>query len=576
MSAIPTGGTLQLNGNLTFTGNLEAVRGTTALAGTGNAYTGYTHVTNSSTIRLDANGVIPDTSAVLQYGGTTFNVNGRTETVRGVFVGSSGDTTATLQLGTNGNLTVTNNSMPGGSPTNAGQDYYAKVSGSGNITYAHATNDTAEWDILNTANDFNGTWTVTRGRLRFISDAAVGNTATDLIFNGTPTVSIANGAGTASIQVDNGSNLTLGAGRDITLNAGKEGTMYVWGGTTMTLNGIVTGGGDLRKEDTGTLLLNNASNNYGGSTTIIVGNIQLGANGVLPDTTTVIIGGTSGGNPTLDLNGKTETIAGLNDNSQTNGRVTGNGGTLTVGGSGNYSFGGILQDGTGTLTFTKSGAGTQTLSAANTYSGSTTITSGLLLANNTSGSATGTGGVVINGGKLGGTGSLSGLVTLNTGGMISPGASVESLATGANTWNGGGLFDFEFSSDGTGTAGTDWDLLAITGALDMTGASSGSPITVNLFTMSNATTPGLLSSWNPNVNHTWAGFVTTSGLTAVAGNKFSVVTTGFQNPTNGTFSVVPNGNNLDLVYVAIPEPGSFSMLLFGSVIFWRVRRQWSM
>jgi autotransporter-associated beta strand protein len=240
-----------------------------------------------------------------------------------------------------------------------------------------------------------------------------------------------------------------------------------------------------------------------------------------------------------------------------------------------YTYAYLIQNGTGggALSLAIDGAGTQRLTFANTYTGNTTITAGTLLANNASGSATGAGNIAINGGTFGGTGTISGSVTLASGGTISPGTSIESLATGGNTWNGGGMFDFEFSTDGSsGTAGSQWDLLSIAGGLDLSGANSSNKVTLNLFTMSDATTPGSLGTWDANTDHTWAGFVTTTGITSFAADKFQFDTTGFQDTLNGTFSVVQNGNNLDLHYTAVPEPGTFAMLLFGSVMLWTVGR----
>ena len=92
---------------------------------------------------------------------------------------------------------------------------------------------------------------------------------------------------------------------------------------------------------------------------------------------------------------------------------------LTVG-SNNLStvFSGIIQDGRlgpgGSLT--KIGTGKLTLTGANLYSGGTTIKSARLLVNNTSGSGTGTGPVFVNGGALGGNGSVAGAVTVGDGG----------------------------------------------------------------------------------------------------------------------------------------------------------------
>jgi uncharacterized repeat protein (TIGR02543 family) len=74
----------------------------------------------------------------------------------------------------------------------------------------------------------------------------------------------------------------------------------------------------------------------------------------------------------------------------------------------------------------KTGLGTMTLSSANTYSGGTTGSAGRLLVNNTTGSGTGSGGT------LGGTGAIAGVVTVNSGGTVSPGTA---SALGALTLN---------------------------------------------------------------------------------------------------------------------------------------------
>ncbi len=65
--------------------------------------------------------------------------------------------------------------------------------------------------------------------------------------------------------------------------------------------------------------------------------------------------------------------------------VTAGGGvTLTVGsGGGSGVFSGTLQNTTGTIALMKAGNGTQTLSGANTYLGTTTVNGGTLLAANT-------------------------------------------------------------------------------------------------------------------------------------------------------------------------------------------------
>jgi autotransporter-associated beta strand protein len=69
----------------------------------------------------------------------------------------------------------------------------------------------------------------------------------------------------------------------------------------------------------------------------------------------------------------------------------------------------------GVDSLTKIGTSTLTLTGANLYSGGTTIKRGKLLINNQSGSGTGTGPVLVNGGRLGGDGTIAGAVTVGDG-----------------------------------------------------------------------------------------------------------------------------------------------------------------
>ena len=149
------------------------------------------------------------------------------------------------------------------------------------------------------------------------------------------------------------------------------------------------------------------------------------------------------GSATLNLSGANQQVVSLSDyNGFTNGVVTSNGGaaTLTLSSTGGSTlFSGAIQNGSssGVLGLAMSGNGTQIFAGANTYSGSTTISSGSTLqlgtgASGQDGSIAGTSGVTNNGAlvynlfgsravssyAIGGGGSLTklgpGMLTLST------------------------------------------------------------------------------------------------------------------------------------------------------------------
>ena len=107
---------------------------------------------------------------------------------------------------------------------------------------------------------------------------------------------------------------------------------------------------------------------------------------------------------------------------------------------------------------TKTGSGTMILSAANTYTGPTAVIQGTLHVNGSTASAIS----VADTATLGGTGAISGAVTINNGGTLAPGNSVGTLTAGLVAINGKLAIEIDGSSA---------DRLNVTGNLNITNAT---------------------------------------------------------------------------------------------------------
>jgi len=208
--------------------------------------------------------------------------------------------------------------------------------------------------------------------------------------------------------INNGSGFTMSDG----------GTTAFWdtssaGNSAITNNGgtVIGGGGGV------TLFISSAT----AAAATITCNAGPGGNGA----SVQFKQDTTGGTARIKLSGNGELlISEHNPPGLTTGSIEGNGEVflgslnLTVGANNlSTTFSGVIQDGDegtgGSLT--KIGTGTLTLSGANTYTGTTTVTAGTLLVSNRHNSGTGTGAVNVNAGTLGGRGTIAGNVTVGTG-----------------------------------------------------------------------------------------------------------------------------------------------------------------
>src|SRR5207245_10997370 len=134
-----------------------------------------------------------------------------------------------------------------------------------------------------------------------------------------------------------------------------------------------------------------------GDTTVRAGTSQLGATNAGPWGSSV----TGATGAWFDLRGFSDVIGSLAGAGTVTSGAAG-AVTLTAGGNNtSTTFSGLIQNGSGTVALTKTGTGTLTLSGANTYSGATTVSAGVLDVQNntalgaTAGATTGAGGAAL-------------------------------------------------------------------------------------------------------------------------------------------------------------------------------------
>jgi len=550
--------------------------GTWNIAAQGNALAaGSSFTLGAGTVIVTGNSSFGGANAALNINGGNIQSTGTRAfansaiTIGGDFENSGTGTatySGTVALG-GATRTITN--------TQTGKRVYSGViSGvGGGLTITGA--GTGETFIGNTANTFSGAVTIVNGKTVWNGSGAFGNT-TSITLDEKVTLASDN-AGTVGV------NSSFGADKNIFLGA-NAGIGTVGNGVT-TINGVIADKagavGKLTKSEAGTLILGGVST-YTGQTVVNNGMLKLASgDNRLPTGSLVRLGASGSGTvagttATFDLDGRNQTINGLEstvstvDQSTINTVTSASAATLTIGASSGatntFGSGTVKNRGeiTGNLAVTKTGGGTQVLGGANTYTGTTRINAGTLAV---TGSLLSSGTVLVNdGGSLSGSGSV-GAVTLASGSFLKPGNSPGTLTAASSIWEGGSTYSWEtLSIPSAGkVAGTDWDLFSVTGALDMSALSSGAKMNLVLNSLS-------LAGFDTSAPYTWviakAGSFTgyaddNTNLT----NLFSIDTANFNagvGPTGG-FQVVTGteGSLRTLNLMAIPEPSTGSMMALG-------------
>jgi autotransporter-associated beta strand protein len=467
-------------------GQLQGSAATFVFSNPSNNYEGGTTV-GTGLLQCGTNEVIPDSTTLTITGSARCDVNGFTETVGNVIVNGSN---ARLQDTVGGGLLIATNydMRQGGAQT-------AVLGGNATLTKT-----TASMVSLNATNTYTGD--------SILKNGTIGLNAVGRFGTGTGTLYLDGSEGTIAIELS-----------DTRTEANTLTNPVVFTAATATIqsaaavtNDIVFRHSGPWTNSGGTLYLWDTSASYSFDALL---------SGVFDFTGPIAIGPAA------------------------NARLT----SYNPQGSDQIYDGNI--SGAGALRRAASGAGGRTiLTADNSYSGGTLVEAGTLLVNNSSGSGTGSGSVTVNGGVLGGTGSIAGNVVVSSGGSIAAGASAGNLAMqngldlsggGTNVWELAALKD-----NATGTAGTDFDVLTLTGGELVLGGSS----TLVLQFTGSASAP---SSANPfwQAVRTWT-IIAMNGGTNTTNLAIASIANGTYNAGTFTNSVDGSGNILLTFTPSVP------------------------
>jgi autotransporter-associated beta strand protein len=402
--------------------------------------------------------------------------------------------------------------------------------------------------------------------------------------------------GTNTLTVVNGITQASGSAANTISGTGPGGVVLAQSQTwtnnsanDLTVSAPVSGTANLTKAGTGRLILSGA-NTYTGTTSVNVGTLRASHGSALGGTlqgTTVASGATlelSGGitvtGEALTLNGTGDGGNGALRNESGNNTFAGNitlasnstiqsdvpGDVLVLGvaagsaisgvdasvtftGDGDTTVAGAISLGTGSLT--KDGTGILILEGSNTYTGTTTVSNGVLAINGNNSGATGDVTVGANG-ILGGNGTVGGNTQVF--GSVSTGANPDIFQIGTLNFNG---------KDVTFNDNSSWFVDLVRDTNNMGDQISN----VGAFSIGSNVSLNLVSDLSTFV---YGNTYTIATYSSFAGGEFS----GFaQGGVLSGYQINYGSNAITLT--AVPEPGTLGLLglALGGFFFRRIRRR---
>lgn len=387
--------------------------------------------------------------------------------------------------------------------------------------------------------------------------------------------------GTAPIVAKAGSDQTLSisqAGTGLLMEAGSKVT-FNEGGSGATYSGNISGTGELKIAGVGGLRLAGA-NTFAGTASILDGSrltvgeaanlgsaqVRIGSAASLVFDSLAINNGIANtfGNAII-LDGQAATL----ENSGT-GQVILSGAIATNGGQLEFSGGSfeVQERISGPGSLRKEGGGTLTLSAANTYTGRTTVAAGKLIVNGSTFATSAVG--VASGATLAGSGTVGGNTTISSGGVLAPGNSPGVLTVeGTTNFASGSMFEWEIDtarSNPTTNRGIAYD------GLNTTSLSGSGAIFKVILTGTQDFTDGF---WNQD--RIWMDIFKSADGSSILSDWASVFSGGFQYSYNGQ-TVAPTSQGYftttgsSLTWSAVPEPSNALVGLLAAAALLRRNR----